>query len=38
VQIVPGLSLNDYSRAKITASVDELQAEKAAATELGLLK
>jgi malate dehydrogenase len=37
LQIVPGLSLNDFSRAKITASVDELKAEKAAATELGLL-
>jgi len=37
LQIVPGLSLNEYSRARITASVDELKAEKAAATELGLL-
>jgi malate dehydrogenase len=37
LQIVPGLSHNDYSRARINASVDELKAEKAAATELGLL-
>ena len=38
LQIVPGLTLNDFSRAKITASVDELKGEKAIATELGLLK
>jgi len=37
LQIVPGLLLNEFSRAKITASVDELKAEKAAATELGLV-
>jgi malate dehydrogenase len=37
VQIVQGLSLNDYSRAKITASVDELKDEKATAVALGLL-
>jgi malate dehydrogenase len=37
LEIVQGLELNDYSRAKITASVDELKAEKAAATQLGLL-
>jgi malate dehydrogenase len=38
LQIVPGLDLNDYSRARIMASVDELKEEKATATELGLLK
>ena len=37
-QIVQGVALNDFSRAKITASVDELKGEKAIATELGLLK
>jgi malate dehydrogenase len=38
LQIVQGLSLNDFSRAKITASVDELKGEKAIAAELGMLK
>jgi len=38
LQIVPGLTFNDFSRAKITASVDELKGEKAIATELGLIK
>jgi malate dehydrogenase len=38
LQIVPGLTHNDFSRAKIAASVEELKGEKAIATELGLLK
>jgi malate dehydrogenase len=38
LQIVPGIELNDFSRAKITASVEELKGEKAIAAELGLLK
>jgi len=38
LQIVPNLQLNDFSRAKIAASVEELKAEKAIATEQGLLK
>ncbi|MGD1084788.1 MAG: malate dehydrogenase [Verrucomicrobiota bacterium] len=38
LQIVQGLPVNDFSRAKITASVDELKGEKTIATELGLLK
>jgi malate dehydrogenase len=37
-QIVQGLALNDFSRAKITASVDELKGERAIAAELDLLK
>jgi malate dehydrogenase len=37
-QIVQGLSINDFSRAKTKASVDELKGEKAIATELDLLK
>ena len=37
LQIVPGLTHNDFSRAKIAASVDELKGEKAIAKELGLL-
>ncbi len=38
LQIVQGLEPNDFARAKITASVNELQSEKALATELGLVK
>jgi malate dehydrogenase len=38
LQIVPGLAHNDFSRAKIEASVNELKGERAMATELGLLK
>jgi malate dehydrogenase len=37
VEIVQGLQINEFSQAKITASVKELQDEKAMATELGLL-
>ena len=37
LQIVQGLDLNEFSRAKINASVDELKGEKAIATELGLV-
>ncbi len=37
LEIVQNLSINDFSRGKITASVKELQDEKAMATELGLL-
>jgi malate dehydrogenase len=38
LQIVQGLQLNEFTRAKITASVNELKGEKAMATELGLVK
>ncbi|MDQ6630258.1 MAG: malate dehydrogenase [Verrucomicrobiota bacterium] len=38
LEIVPGLSLNEFSRAKIEATVAELKEEKTLATELGLLK
>jgi len=38
LQIVQGLDLNEFARAKITASVDELKGEKAMAAELGLVK
>ncbi len=38
LQIVQGLDLNEFARAKITASVNELKSEKATATELGLVK
>jgi len=37
LQIVQGITHDDFARAKIAASVEELQAEKAAAAELGLL-
>ncbi len=37
LQIVQGLDLNDFSRAKITASVDELKGEKAIAKDQGLV-
>ncbi len=36
-EIVQGLEINDFSRAKIDASVAELADEKAAVTELGLI-
>src|ERR1700722_10538809 len=36
--IVQGLEPNEFARAKITASVDELKGEKAMAAELGLVK
>ncbi|HEV7926635.1 MAG TPA: malate dehydrogenase [Verrucomicrobiae bacterium] len=38
LQIVQGLDVNEFARAKITASVDELKGEKAMAAELGLVK
>ncbi|HUD48839.1 MAG TPA: malate dehydrogenase [Candidatus Baltobacteraceae bacterium] len=37
LHIVPGLDLNEFARGKIDASVNELQAEKAIASELGLV-
>lgn len=37
VEIVQGLSINDFSRAKIDASVNELKEEKSMAAELDLL-
>lgn len=36
-EIVQGLELNDFSKAKLQASVDELLDEKKAVTELGLI-
>ena len=36
-QIVPGLDINDFSRARIDASTAELADERAAVTELGLI-
>lgn len=36
-QIVQGLEIDDYSRAKIDASVAELESERAAVEELGLI-
>jgi malate dehydrogenase len=38
LEIVKGLTVNDFSRAKITATVDELKGEKAIAAELGMIK
>jgi len=38
LQVVQGLELNEFSKGKITASVNELKGEKAMATELGLAK
>jgi len=38
LEIVQGLSRNDFSNSKIAASVAELKEEKAIAAELGLLK
>ena len=37
LEIVQGLPVNDFSRQKINATVNELKEEKAMATELGLL-
>ena len=37
IEIIQGLSINEFSKGKIFASVKELQDEKAMATELGLL-
>lgn len=37
LEIVPGLPVNEFSRAKINASVAELKEEQALAAELGLL-
>ncbi len=37
VEIVQGLSINEFSRGKIDASVNELKEERAMAAELGLL-
>jgi malate dehydrogenase len=36
-QVVEGLEVNDFSRARIDASVAELEAERAAVAALGLL-
>jgi malate dehydrogenase len=36
-QIVTGLEIDDYSRAKVEASVAELIEEREAVTELGLI-
>lgn len=38
LQVVQGLDINEFSRAKIDASVAELKGEKAMAVELGLAK
>jgi malate dehydrogenase len=38
VSIVQGLDLNEFARAKITASVNELKGEKALAAELGMVR
>ena len=38
LQIVQGLELNEFSKSKIDASVNELKGEKAMAVELGLAK
>jgi len=38
LQVVQGLQLNEFARAKIDASVNELKGEKAIAAELGLVK
>jgi malate dehydrogenase len=38
LSIVPGLELNEFSRGKIAASVNELKGEKALAAELGLVR
>ena len=37
LEIVQGLELNEYTRAKITTSVNELKSEKATAAELGMV-
>jgi malate dehydrogenase len=37
-EIVQGLSLNEFSKAKIAATVNELKEEKAMAAELGLIR
>jgi malate dehydrogenase len=37
IQIVQGLEINDFSRSRIDASAAELQEERAAVTELGLI-
>jgi malate dehydrogenase len=36
-EIVQGLDVNDFSRARIDASVKELEEERAAVRELGLI-
>ncbi len=38
LQIVQGLDMNEFSRGKIDASVNELKGEKAMAAELGMVK
>jgi malate dehydrogenase len=38
LEIVQGLSINEFSQSKIDATVNELKEEKAMATELGLIK
>jgi malate dehydrogenase len=38
MEIVQGVAINDFSRSKIDATVNELKEEKALATELGLIK
>jgi malate dehydrogenase len=38
MEIVQGVPVNEFSRSKIDATVNELKEEKALATELGLIK
>jgi malate dehydrogenase len=38
LEIVQGLTINEFSKSKIDATVNELKEEKAMATELGLIK
>jgi malate dehydrogenase len=38
LEIVQGLQLNEFSRGKVDASVNELKEEQAMARELGLIK
>jgi len=37
IEIVQGLEINDFSRSRIDASAAELQEERTAVTELGLI-
>jgi malate dehydrogenase len=36
-EVVEGIELNDYSKEKIQASVDELKAERDTVTQLGVI-
>jgi malate dehydrogenase len=36
-EIVRGLEIDEYSRTKIDGSIEELESERAAVTELGLI-